>query len=109
MQVIDTSEHDPASLQGQGEDPRSSRFDSWRGFLLATVTVNLLFVYGMLAGMGDAAVSIWYKTLIWLPFNAISTAIYLAIMTRLGSAGWGSFRILCAVLIVANWSVMFGL
>jgi hypothetical protein len=107
MQMIDASEHDPAGPEKQAEAPQPSRFTSWRGFLAATVAVNLLFVYGMLAGMSDATVSIWYKSLIWLPFNVIATAIYLAIMTRLGNAGWGLFRILCALMIVADWSVMF--
>lgn len=95
--------------ENSGEMPHAlvSRFNSWRGFLFASVAVNLLFVYGMLAGMGDATLSIWYKTLIWLPFNVISSVLYLAIMARLGNAGWRLFRILCMVMIVANWSVLF--
>jgi hypothetical protein len=63
----------------------------------------------MLAGMGDSNLSIWYKTLIWLPFNVIATALYLAIMARLGNSRWAIFRIICIVMIVANWSIMFGI
>jgi hypothetical protein len=106
MQVIDMPEHEPANPEAQADNPLV-RFSSWRGFLFASVAVNLLFVYGMLAGMGDATLSIWYKTLIWLPFNVISSVLYLAIMARLGNAGWRLFRILCMVMIVANWSVLF--
>lgn len=105
MQVIDTSEHEPATPEALGEG-LSARFSSWCGFFFASVVVNLLFVYGMLAGMSDATVSIWYKTLIWLPFNAIASVLYLAIMARLGNAGWGVFRVLAAAMIVANWSVL---
>ena len=105
MQVIDTPEHEPAKPEELGEG-LSARFSSWRGFFFASIAVNLLFVYGMLAGMSDAAVSIWYKTLIWLPFNVIASVLYLAIMARLGNAGWGVFRVLGAAMIVANWSVL---
>jgi len=83
-------------------------FQSWLGFMFAALAVNILFVYGMLAGMGDATLSIWYKTLIWLPFNVISTALYLAIMTRLRGTRWSLFRPLCALAIVGNWSIMIG-
>jgi predicted nucleic acid-binding protein len=87
------------------EQEAPARFQSWRGFLAASIAVNVLFVYGMLGGMNDASVSTWYKALIWLPFNVIATAVYLAIMARL--AGRGVFyRILCGVLIVANWVVL---
>lgn len=97
MQIDDAPEQDSLA-----------RFRSWRGFMFASVAVNVLFVYGMLSGMGNASVSIWYKTLIWLPFNIIATALYLAIMARLGNAGWAFYRILGAIMIVANWSVMIG-
>ena len=105
MQAIDTPEHEPANAEEHG-DGLSARFSSWRGFFFATIAVNLLFVYGMLSGMGDATTSIWYKTLIWLPFNVIATALYLAIMTRLGNAGWRVFQILSGIMIVANWSML---
>jgi len=105
MEVFTPPKQDPDSPEDKADDPLH-RFRSWRGFLFATVAVNLLFVYGMLSGMGNANLSIWYKTLIWLPFNVIATALYLAIMTRLGNSGWGIFRILCVVMVVANWSVL---
>ncbi|OYY95216.1 MAG: hypothetical protein B7Y41_01530 [Hydrogenophilales bacterium 28-61-23] len=111
MHVIDVPEQKPSAPEDPADELSSSqegsRFHSWRGFLFASVAVNLLFVYGMLAGMGDATVSIWYKSLVWLPFNVISTALYLAIMARLGNSGWALFRVICVVMIVANWSVMF--
>lgn len=105
MQAINTPEQDPASTEDKADDPLV-RFRNWRGFLFATVAVNLLFIYGMLGGMTHASLSIWYKTLIWLPFNVITTVLYLAIMTRLGNTGWGIFRILCAIMIIVNWVVL---
>ncbi len=103
--IFNRTESQDGVPEDSTDDPLH-RFRSWRGFLFATVAVNLLFVYGMLSGMGNANLSIWYKTLIWLPFNVIATALYLAIMTRLGNSGWGIFRILCVVMVVANWSVL---
>lgn len=108
MPILEPGEPQPTRAD-EPPDAIRSRFSSWRGFLFASVAVNLLFVYGMLAGMGDAQVSIWYKALIWLPFNVISTALYLAIMARLGNSGWAIFKIICLLMIVANWSVMFGI
>jgi uncharacterized protein (DUF983 family) len=87
------------------EPQQPARFQSWRGFLLVSIVVNLLFVYGMWGGTGDAHLATWYKTLIWLPFNLIATALYLAIMTRLAARGL-FYRVLCSALIVANWAVM---
>jgi len=103
--IFNRTESQDGVPEDSTDDPLT-RFRSWRGFFFATVAVNLLFVYGMLSGMGNANLSIWYKTLIWLPFNVIATALYLAIMTRLGNSGWGIFRILCIVMVVANWSVL---
>lgn len=103
--IFNRTESQDGVPEDSTDDPLH-RFRSWRGFLFATVAVNLLFVYGMLSGMGNANLSIWYKTLIWLPFNVIATALYLAIMARLGNAGWGFFRILCAIMIIANWVVL---
>ena len=102
----------PTSTQESNAEPSTAplqHFQSWLGFMFAALAVNLLFVYGMLAGMGDSNLSIWYKTLIWLPFNVIATALYLAIMARLGNSGWAIFRIICIVMIVTNWSIMFGI
>jgi hypothetical protein len=104
MPAPDAPEQAPVDPCDAGKDPQT-RFRSWRGFLLASVAVNLLFVYGMLGGMGDASVAAWYKALIWLPFNVIATAVYLAIMVRLAASGV-FYRILCGAMIVANWAVM---
>jgi hypothetical protein len=91
----------------QTEADAGQRASNWLGFLLASLAVNVLFVYGMLAGMGDATLAIWYKTLIWLPFNIIASALYWAIMVRLRHSRWSMFRLLCPLMIAANWSVMF--
>jgi hypothetical protein len=108
MQVIDPPEQHPAGEDAAEQDPLA-RFRSWRGFLLASVALNLLFVYGMLAGVSDPSAAIWYKVLAWLPFNVIATAVYLAIMARLANASGGAFyRILCLAMIVANWAVLLG-
>jgi hypothetical protein len=100
-----------------GEHEPPARFQSWRGFLVAAIAVNALFAWGMLGQMADPHTSTWYKALIWLPFNAIATAVYLAIMSRLargGGEGAGGaalgrlfYGIVCISLIVANWVVMF--
>jgi Ni,Fe-hydrogenase I cytochrome b subunit len=82
-----------------------ARFRSWRGFLAAAVAVNVLFVYTML-GHNAPEVALWHKMLVWLPFNAIATAVYLAILSRLAREGL-LYTLLCAGLIVANWAVMF--
>jgi hypothetical protein len=37
----------------------------------------------MLANARDPVQRIWFQTLVWLPFNAIATAVYYAIMQRL--------------------------
>jgi len=104
MPVTDAIEQDPS---GQDEKDPLQRFRSWRGFLFASVALNVLFVYGMFGGMGDASVSAWYKALIWLPFNVIATAVYIAIMARLAHSSGAFYRILCVVMIFANWGVMF--
>ena len=108
MPVSDTPGHDPSGQDSKEKDPLA-RFRSWRGFLFASVALNVLFVYGMLAGVSDPGVAIWYKVLAWLPFNVIATAVYLAIMARLaGTAGGPFFRVLCLAMIVANWAMMIG-
>lgn len=107
--------------EGDEKDPLA-RFRSWRGFLVAAIILNGLFVFTML-GHNDPSVALWHKMLIWLPFNAIATAVYLAILVRLSGEGGvvartaeasgpanprGTlYRILCMGLIVANWTVMF--
>ena len=108
----------PSPDQGEptedaGPDPLA-RFRSWRGFLVAAMAVNALFVFTML-GHNAPGVAIWHKVLIWLPFNAIATAVYLAIMSRLYRRGEGQaptlagrfYAALCTTLIIANWAVMF--
>jgi hypothetical protein len=104
----------PASPQeADGDDPLA-RFRSWRGFLVAAIAVNALFVFTML-GHNAPGVAVWHKVLIWLPFNAIATAVYLAILSRLSWRGEGQaptlagrfYAVLCTALIIANWAVMF--
>lgn len=103
MAIPDTPEQDANEA-----DPLS-RFRNWRGFLAASIVLNLLFIYGMLGAVSDPAGAIWYKTLAWLPFNAIATAVYLAIMARLADTPGGPFyRALCILMIVLSWSVMLG-
>lgn len=93
----------------EAEQPDSlTRFRSWHGFLLAALLVNALFVWGMVGNAQDPMQRIWFQTLVWLPFNAIATAVYYAIMQRLRSQPRGCFYLwLCPLLIVANWLVMF--
>jgi hypothetical protein len=108
MRVLDPPEQDPAGQDAAEKDPLA-RFRSWRGFLAASVALNLLFVYGMLAAASDPSAAIWVKVLAWLPFNVIATAVYLAIMARLAHHAGGAFyRILCLVMIIANWVVLLG-
>jgi hypothetical protein len=88
-----------------------ARFRDWRGFLLAAMAVNALFVWGMLGQVSDPATVAWHKTLVWLPFNTIATAIYYAILVRLTRpgatrAGAMFYFLLCCALIVANWAIM---
>lgn len=112
MSALNTREPDPAGPDALEPDPLA-RFRSWRGFLFASLAVNVLFVYGMLGGMADPGVATWYKALVWLPFNVIATAIYLAILGRLSRAdanrsraGTAFYLVLCVALIVANWAVL---
>ncbi len=120
MQVIDAP--DPKSSEPEEPDDPLARFRSWRGFLFAAVAVNLLFAYGMLNNTADASVAIWFKVLVWLPFNAIATALYIVFMVKLGKAdaacaqavdgvdktntGGAYFIVLCIVMIVGNWITM---
>lgn len=95
--------------QNASEPDPLSRFRNWRGFLAASIVLNLLFIYGMLGAVSDPIGGIWYKTLAWLPFNAIATAVYIAIMARLaGTPGGPFYRVLCILMIVLSWSVMLG-
>ena len=106
MQDIDSHEHDTAEEDGADQDPLA-RFRHWGGFLLAALAVNVLFVYGMLANVADASMRTWFKSLVWLPFNAIATAVYVMLAVKLGQRWGGAFyRSLCLALIIANWAVM---
>lgn len=105
------------SIDPPGSDPSQDdplrRFRNWRGFLLAAIVVNVLYVYGSLGHVGDAGAAIWYKVLIWLPFNFIASVLYYVFMVKLsradGTAGAGGtfYVILCLALIVANWLALF--
>ncbi len=100
---------------GRGEEGDALRpFRNWHGFLLAAIVVNAFFVYTLSGTNPDPGVRIWYKALIWFPFNAIATAVYLAILSRLhrlaGSAVVRLFHaVVCVGLIVANWTLMLAL
>jgi hypothetical protein len=73
----------------------------------------------MLGQVTDPGTATWHKSLVWLPFNAIATAVYLAIMARLAGAGGGAagsasaslgrvfYAVVCIALITANWAIMF--
>jgi len=103
----EAARHDDEPPEGAGEDALD-RFRSWHGFLLASLAVNALFVYGMLANVADPSVRTWFKTLVWLPFNAIATAVYLALAVRLAPSRGGAFLvILCGVVALSNWVVMW--
>ncbi len=83
------------------------RFRSWHGFLVASLAVNALFVYGMLGNVADPEIAIWFKTLVWLPFNAIATALYITLALRLRAGRGGSLlALLCAGVAIGNWLVM---
>ena len=99
---------------GTGQDTGLSgarslaRFQNWLGFLAATIVVNLLFIYGMLGNSGDATLGLWYKALIWLPFNSIASMLYYVFRIKLADATGGAFLgALCLVMIALNWIVMF--
>ena len=120
MQVLYPPGKEPDEPDSDSQDPADkgplARFRSWRGFLAAAVAVNALFAYGMIGNMADPSVSTWFKALVWLPFNAIATALYGAILVKLGLPGEGDhkrnrvgrmfYTVLCATLIVANWALM---
>ncbi|MEW5769100.1 MAG: hypothetical protein AB1831_01930 [Pseudomonadota bacterium] len=92
----------------QGDDKDTlDRFRNWPGFLAASLALNVLFVYGMLGNVADPAVRTWFKALVWLPFNAIATAVYLMLALKLARVRGGPFFLaLCLVMVVANWAVM---
>jgi hypothetical protein len=96
----------------QRTDPLN-RFRNWRGFLAAAIAVNLLFAYGMWNNTADPAAAIWFKVLVWLPFNAIATALYLVFMIKLGKpteanlqTGSVLYALLSGFMIAANWIML---
>jgi hypothetical protein len=115
-------EQEPAQGDIPERDPLG-RFRNWRGFLITTIVVNVLFVYGMLAGASDPSVKSWYKALTWLPFNVIATVLYFVFLIKLTrtdqavvqaaavgdrSGMRGAFySVLCLAMIAANWILMF--
>jgi hypothetical protein len=112
MRIFNAPEAQPDEPDQQADDPLQ-RFRNWRGFMAAAVAVNLLFTYGMLNNMGDTGVAIWFKVLVWLPFNAIATALYLVFMIKLGKAsaannqtGGPIYALLSVFMIGANWIML---
>jgi len=103
---LDTPGQAPHSDEAEDRDALD-RFRNWHGFLAAALAVNALFVYGMLGNVGDPSVRTWFKALVWLPFNAIATAVYLMLAVRLSKSRGGMFyAILCGAVAIGNWIVM---
>jgi len=91
-----------AGEDGDSEKDPFGLFRSWHGFFAATVAVNLLFVITLL-GHNDPSVALWHKILLWLPFTAVVSAVYLAVMSRLPSL---LYRLACPLLIGLNWALL---
>jgi hypothetical protein len=114
MQIFNAPEAQPnAATDDQAEDPLH-RFRNWRGFLAAAIAVNLLFTYGMWNNTADPSVAIWFKVLVWLPFNTIATTLYIVFLIKLGKSseannhtGGVIYTVLCVFLILANWVLLF--
>ncbi len=84
-----------------------AHFRSWYGFLVAAIAVNVLFVGGIWSNATDPSVGAWTVALVWLPFNAIATVVYLVCMAKLAKARGGPVLILlCVAMIAANWILM---
>jgi len=92
-----------------------ARFRSWRGFLVAAILLNALFVWGLWGSASAPGVGAWTKALSWFPFNVIASVLYLVFMAKLTRSGddaapapGGTFYVvLCVTMIVANWVLMF--
>lgn len=111
--IFNTPETQAAETEAPPTDPLH-RFRNWRGFLAAAIAVNLLFAYGMWNNTADPSVAIWFKVLVWLPFNAIATALYIVFMLKLGKAsdannqtGGVFYSLLSGFMIGANWIMLF--
>lgn len=121
MPIFNSPEQDASGQDSPEPDPLS-RFRTWRGFLLATIVLNVLFVYGMIGSVQDPGVAAWTKALSWFPFNVIGSVLYLVLLTKLshadadcaqaaGSADRADthgtlYVALCLLMIVANWFAM---
>jgi len=113
MQIFNARETPAEATEEAAPDPLH-RFRNWRGFLAAAIAVNLLFAYGMWNNTADPSVAIWFKVLVWLPFNAIATALYVVFMLKLGKAcdannqtGGVFYSLLSGFMIAANWLMLF--
>ncbi len=122
MRIFNSPEQAPAEPDSNEPDPLA-RFRTWRGFLLAAIVLNVLFVYGMIGSVADPSVAAWTKALSWFPFAVIASALYLVLLTKLsradadcaraaGRAGRaGSYKtryvFLCVAMILANWVALF--
>lgn len=104
-----TLKPDDAGAPDAGADPLAC-FRTWRGFLVAAVAVNALFVWGMWGSVAHSGVGAWIKVFSWFPFNVIATVLYYVFMKKLSGpdarpAG-GYYAALCLALIAANWGAM---
>ncbi len=117
MRIFDPPEAQADEPENNAAEPQTdplSRFRNWRGFLAAAIAVNVLFTYGMWNNTADPGVAIWFKVLVWLPFNAIATALYIVFMIKLGKAsdennqtGGAIYALLSIFMIAANWITLF--
>lgn len=101
---------EPQDGDGEQEDvpANGGRFENWRAFLFVAIAVNGLYLWGMLAQMGDARIDAWTKALAWLPFNVIATALYLVFLVKLAQGQAGLLlKGLCLAMIVLNWTAFF--
>jgi hypothetical protein len=112
-----------APEEGPPEPDPLARFRTWRGFLLATIVLNVLFVYGMMGSVKDPSTAAWTKALSWFPFNVIGSVLYLVLLRKLSQADadcaqaaggadkagtYGALYIaLCIAMIIANWIALF--
>ncbi len=114
MKVSLPPDQEPSTEEIPDRDPLT-RFRSWRGFLVAAIAVNVLFVYGMFAAVSDPGTKTWFKTLSWLPFNVIATVLYYVFLVKLSKADADGakptfsvfYAFLCIAMTIANWLAMF--
>jgi hypothetical protein len=122
VQIFNAPEERPGEPDPNEPDPLS-RFRTWRGFLLATIVLNVLFVYGMMGSVKDPSTAVWTKALSWFPFNVIGSVLYLVLLRKLSQADsdcaqaaggadkagtYGAlYVVLCIAMIIANWIALF--